>query len=110
MGAGYSNTNAFFVVFIVQILIHIGALSDKSGFKLAENANHGGPLGELVQWSDLIACLYLLGHTIDITTEFKHLMFFLVPENACVSTYDVIYTDIMGLKQFRKTIHLPQYK
>ena len=29
----------------------------------------GGPLGELVQWSDLIAALYVLGHNLTITAE-----------------------------------------
>lgn len=29
----------------------------------------GGPLGELVQWSDLICTLYVLGHQLTITSE-----------------------------------------
>ena len=29
----------------------------------------GGPLGELVQWSDLITTLYILGHDLTITSE-----------------------------------------
>ena len=34
--------------------------------KFAENAFKGGPLGELVQWSDLLASLHVLGHEITI--------------------------------------------
>ena len=33
----------------------------------------GGPLGELVQWSDLICTLYLLGHDLTITSETEQL-------------------------------------
>ena len=33
----------------------------------------GGPLGELVQWSDIVAALYILGHDIIITSEIKEL-------------------------------------
>lgn len=29
----------------------------------------GGPLGELVQWSDLITSLYVLGHNLTITSN-----------------------------------------
>jgi alpha-1,3(6)-mannosylglycoprotein beta-1,6-N-acetyl-glucosaminyltransferase len=32
----------------------------------AEASKNGGPLGELVQWSDLIASLYTLGHSLKI--------------------------------------------
>ena len=34
----------------------------------------GGPLGELVQWSDLISVLYLLGHQLTITSEVEQLV------------------------------------
>ena len=33
----------------------------------------GGPLGELVQWSDIITALYLLGHEITVTSEVEQL-------------------------------------
>ena len=94
--------------------MHIGALSDKSGFKFAENADHGGPLGELVQWSDLISCLYLLGHSLHFSTEVNQLKTF---SNAldqkdtgggCPThtemEYDAIYIDIVGLKHFKKAV------
>ena len=34
--------------------------------KFAENAFKGGPLGELVQWSDLLVSLHVLGHEFTI--------------------------------------------
>jgi len=33
----------------------------------------GGPLGELVQWSDIISALYILGHDLTITSEVEEL-------------------------------------
>ena len=33
------------------------------------NAYKGVPLGEMVQWSDLITSLYALGHNITISAE-----------------------------------------
>lgn len=102
-------------LYCAQILVHIGALSDKSGFKLAENADHGGPLGELVQWSDLIATLHILGHRISFSTEISKLRQMLPPPPSKVSKlggcptglerrYDAIFIDIVGLKQFRTAV------
>ncbi|XP_076879333.1 alpha-1,6-mannosylglycoprotein 6-beta-N-acetylglucosaminyltransferase A [Brachyhypopomus gauderio] len=56
-----------------KILVHLGLLTKESGFKIAENAFSGGPLGELVQWSDLITTLYLLGHDIRISASIAEL-------------------------------------
>lgn len=56
-----------------QILVHLGLLTKESGFKIAENAFSGGPLGELVQWSDLITTLYLLGHDVRISASLVEL-------------------------------------
>ena len=38
-------------------------------FHFAESATSGGPLGELVQWTDLIASLYLLGHDLQVLMD-----------------------------------------
>ena len=56
-----------------SILLYIGALSDKSGYHFAENAFSGGPLGEMVQWSDLISALYVTGHKLEFATELTQL-------------------------------------
>ncbi|CAI8038825.1 Alpha-1,6-mannosylglycoprotein 6-beta-N-acetylglucosaminyltransferase A [Geodia barretti] len=91
-----------------NVLIHIGALTDKAGFHFAENAGKGGPLGELVQWSDLIASLYALGYNIDFSTEIAQLKSSLVVNNrgGCPSVsetkYTAIFVDIVGLKQLKK--------
>lgn len=58
---------------LCQILVHLGLLTKESGFKIAENAFSGGPLGELVQWSDLITTLYLLGHDVRISASIAEL-------------------------------------
>lgn len=94
-----------------QILIHIGALTDKAGFKFAENADHGGPLGELVQWSDLIASLHLLGHHVDFSTEVQQMKGYLQVTKGiggCPTSsetkYEAIFIDIVGLKQFKKVV------
>jgi len=52
-----------------QILLHMGLLADESGWKIADNAFKGGPLGELVQWADVISSIYLLGHDVTVSTS-----------------------------------------
>lgn len=54
-----------------RILLHLGFLTKESGFKFGEKSSQGGPLGELVQWTDLIATLYLLGHDLIISSEIR---------------------------------------
>ena len=51
------------------MLLSLGFISDSFGFGFAEKAYEGGPLGELVQWSDLIASLYILGHDLEFYNE-----------------------------------------
>ncbi|KAM9304771.1 alpha-1,6-mannosylglycoprotein 6-beta-N-acetylglucosaminyltransferase A [Gastrophryne carolinensis] len=95
-----------------KILVHLGLLTKESGFKIAENAFSGGPLGELVQWSDLITSLYLLGHDVRISAsiaELKEIMKKVVGNRSgCPSLGDkvveLIYIDIVGLSQFKKTL------
>lgn len=50
-----------------QILIHPGVVMDD--IRVVEAASSGGPLGELVQWSDLIATLYILGHHLHLSAS-----------------------------------------
>ena len=47
----------------------MGFLTKETGLKFGEKSAKGGPLGELVQWADLMAVLYLLGHELVISTE-----------------------------------------
>ncbi|KAK6165886.1 hypothetical protein SNE40_022707 [Patella caerulea] len=95
-----------------KILVHLGLLSKQSGWKFAENQFKGGPLGELVQWSDLISTLYLLGHDLTITSEVEQLVEILshlpAAKSPCQSRKElpvhIIYTDIVGLTQFKKRV------
>ena len=38
----------------------------QTDFAHPDRAFSGGPVGELTQWADLIAALYLLGHELDL--------------------------------------------
>uniref|UniRef100_A0A4W3K722 alpha-1,6-mannosyl-glycoprotein 6-beta-N-acetylglucosaminyltransferase n=1 Tax=Callorhinchus milii TaxID=7868 RepID=A0A4W3K722_CALMI len=95
-----------------KILLHLGLLTKESGFKIAENAFKGGPLGELVQWSDLIASVYLLGHSMTLSTsvmELKSHLSTLTGNTAgCPirgeKLLDLIYIDIVGLKQLNSIL------
>ncbi|XP_022109517.1 alpha-1,6-mannosylglycoprotein 6-beta-N-acetylglucosaminyltransferase A-like isoform X2 [Acanthaster planci] len=93
-----------------KILVHMGLLTKESGFKIAENAFSGGPLGELVQWSDILASLYILGHNLEVSVMYSSLKSFLkgkgVISQSCPiggeRPFDLVYIDIVGLKQFKK--------
>lgn len=60
---------SIYIILSFQILIHIGLLANEGQMHFAEEANKGGPLGELVQWSDLISSLYILGHDVTVTAN-----------------------------------------
>ena len=49
----------------------MGAFAYHKGW--LENAYSGLPLGEMVQWSDLIASSYILGHNITLSSELEFL-------------------------------------
>ncbi|XP_058479414.1 alpha-1,6-mannosylglycoprotein 6-beta-N-acetylglucosaminyltransferase A-like isoform X2 [Solea solea] len=91
---------------VKHILLHPGALTDESGFKIPQYASKGGPLGELVQWSDLIATLHVLGHRLHISASLPQLRILLgirtdsCPPPSAVEA-NLIYTDIKGLRQFK---------
>ncbi|CAH3176440.1 unnamed protein product [Porites lobata] len=67
------------------------------------NAYKGVPLGEMVQWSDLIASLYALGHDITISAEQPSMKKILnaPSEKGCgrrlrQKEFDLIFTDYLG--------------
>ncbi|KAI0216419.1 Alpha-1,6-mannosylglycoprotein 6-beta-N-acetylglucosaminyltransferase A [Lamellibrachia satsuma] len=95
-----------------RILLHLGLLSKKSGFKITESTEKGGPLGELVQWSDILSTLYILGHDVVVTSEVEQLASLI---NGLPRAYspcqvrtsipvDLMFTDIVGLIQFKRKI------
>ncbi|KAM6934542.1 alpha-1,6-mannosylglycoprotein 6-beta-N-acetylglucosaminyltransferase A-like [Xenentodon cancila] len=92
-----------------QILVHPGAITRESGVKLIDSAFSGGPLGELVQWSDLIATLYILGHHLHLSTSIPILRDILkVSGGSCPQKtkeeINLIYTDIHGLHQIQPLV------
>ena len=67
-----------------QVLLHLGIVTEEAGRHIAESAFSGGPLGELVQWSDLIAALHLLGHEMEFSTEVEHLIKSVGSKGGCI--------------------------
>ena len=53
----------------MKILVVPGVL-EATPFAKNSSIKSGGPLGDLYQWSDLIAALFILGHNVTITTKF----------------------------------------
>ncbi|XP_042112247.1 alpha-1,6-mannosylglycoprotein 6-beta-N-acetylglucosaminyltransferase B isoform X1 [Ovis aries] len=96
-----------------QILVHIGFLTEESGDVFSPRVLKGGPLGEMVQWADILAALYVLGHGLRITVSLKELQSNLgVPPGRgnCPLTmplpFDLIYTDYHGLQQMKQHMGL----
>lgn len=94
-----------------RVLLHLGLLTKETGLKFGEKSLKGGPLGELIQWSDLMASLYILGHEIIISSEIRTFLDYAKADPALKSScpvapgqehVSVIYTDIMGLRQIKK--------
>uniref|UniRef100_A0A158PB83 alpha-1,6-mannosyl-glycoprotein 6-beta-N-acetylglucosaminyltransferase n=1 Tax=Angiostrongylus cantonensis TaxID=6313 RepID=A0A158PB83_ANGCA len=90
---------------IAKIMLHMGILADPN-INFGQRSSSGGPLGELLQWTDLIACLFLLGHNLYISTDkatlLQHVDLFPVG-SPCPNDrqgVDLIITDIVGLRSF----------
>ncbi|KAK5984258.1 hypothetical protein GCK32_005096 [Trichostrongylus colubriformis] len=90
----------------MNIIIHLGLLTE-TYLHIGEKSRSGGPLGELLQWSDLIACLFLLGHNLYISNDkaslIRHIDKFPF-DGPCPSKQNqlnLIITDIIGLRSFR---------
>lgn len=97
-----------------RIHLHLGLMR----LGLGKDATNGGPLGELVQWSDLIASLYIMGHDI-VLTRTKQELSFVYDEYVnkwildCPTPsrnhsnnipFDIVYTDITGYKDLVQVI------
>ncbi|KAI2585280.1 alpha-1,6-mannosylglycoprotein 6-beta-N-acetylglucosaminyltransferase B [Homo sapiens] len=96
-----------------QILVHIGFLTEESGDVFSPRVLKGGPLGEMVQWADILTALYVLGHGLRVTVSLKELQSNLgVPpgRGSCPLTmplpFDLIYTDYHGLQQMKRHMGL----
>ncbi|XP_029456257.1 alpha-1,6-mannosylglycoprotein 6-beta-N-acetylglucosaminyltransferase B isoform X2 [Rhinatrema bivittatum] len=96
-----------------RILIHIGFLTEESGDVFSPRVLKGGPLGEMVQWADILTALFMLGHSLKITVSLKELQSYLgVPPGRgnCPLTeplpFDLIYTDYHGMQQMKQHMGL----
>lgn len=79
----------------------LGLLVREKWLHIAEEAFKGGPLGELVQWSDTITSLFHLGYDVEIIIDYKELqskMFFIYKNRNIISKSDLIFTDYYGIK------------
>lgn len=56
-----------------QILVHVGFLTEESGDVFSPKVLKGGPLGEMVQWADILTTLHVLGHNLKISLSVKEL-------------------------------------
>uniref|UniRef100_A0A914ZVG1 alpha-1,6-mannosyl-glycoprotein 6-beta-N-acetylglucosaminyltransferase n=2 Tax=Parascaris univalens TaxID=6257 RepID=A0A914ZVG1_PARUN len=93
----------------LNVVVHMGFLSKEAGFKFGEKSAGGGPLGELVQWSDLLSALYVLGHNLFISTEsatFKSNLANVSEKTPCYTASSqglhLIFTDIVGVRYMRR--------
>ncbi len=55
----------------IQVLVVPGVVKATS-FTDPEHIKQGAPAGDLQQWADLIAALYVLGHNVTIMDDFYH--------------------------------------
>ncbi|KAI4822266.1 hypothetical protein KUCAC02_007825, partial [Chaenocephalus aceratus] len=56
-----------------RILVHVGFLTEESGDVFSPKVLKGGPLGEMVQWADILTALHVLGHNLKISFSLKEL-------------------------------------
>lgn len=59
----------YLFAYLFQVLLYPGALAGSVGQQFEAMVKRGGPLGELVQWADLSACLTVLGHNLTFSTS-----------------------------------------
>ncbi|KAK2151811.1 hypothetical protein LSH36_350g04054 [Paralvinella palmiformis] len=79
-----------------KVLILPGFLKG-TNFARRTNIRRGGPLGELLQWADLIAGLYVLGHEVilehDTRIVSSRLLQYIKKSSDCEEDYHLIYVD-----------------
>ncbi|KAM4624498.1 alpha-1,6-mannosylglycoprotein 6-beta-N-acetylglucosaminyltransferase B-like [Polymixia lowei] len=97
----------------MKVLLYPGVLAGGAGQRFGSMVERGGPLGELVQWADLSACLTILGHNVTLSTSQNHLHSLIgaAPgRGSCPIqsplTFDLIYTDYHGLAHLQGAMGL----
>ncbi|CAB3987834.1 Hypothetical predicted protein [Paramuricea clavata] len=92
------------LIYLSEIVVFLGAFAVDP--RILRHAFSGGALGEMVQWSDIIVSLYLLGHDLVVVKDLSELQRYIpVPnENGCINNrtvrqfqYDLLYTDVSGI-------------
>ncbi|XP_061666128.1 alpha-1,6-mannosylglycoprotein 6-beta-N-acetylglucosaminyltransferase B-like [Syngnathoides biaculeatus] len=98
---------------LMRVLLYPGALAGGAGQHFEAMVERGGPLGELVQWADLSACLTVLGHNVSLTTSqyrLRRLIGAAPGRGSCPikgpMSFDLIYTDYHGLAHLRGAMGL----
>eukprot|EP00062_Callorhinchus_milii_P009010 gi/632952721/ref/XP_007892005.1/ PREDICTED: LOW QUALITY PROTEIN: alpha-1,6-mannosylglycoprotein 6-beta-N-acetylglucosaminyltransferase B-like [Callorhinchus milii] len=87
-----------------KILLYPGVMSETAGEMINSLVGREGPLGELVQWADITAALYFLGHNVKIAFSLKELQS-LIGASPGKGNYpvlvplpfDLVYTDYHSL-------------
>ncbi|XP_031550689.1 alpha-1,6-mannosylglycoprotein 6-beta-N-acetylglucosaminyltransferase A-like isoform X2 [Actinia tenebrosa] len=86
-----------------RIVVYLAAVGHNTF--ILDAAFKGGPLGELVQWADVICSLYILGHDLIVSTRhqrFKNGEILSKHQNGCalkeVAAVDRIFSDITGYR------------
>lgn len=87
-----------------KVLVYLGSFFSLPRF--LDVAGKGGPLGEIVQWTDLITALYILDYDVIISKDLHELSRIMeIKRSGCAPSYtgnnggiDLIYTDINGAK------------
>ncbi|MGH0148217.1 UNVERIFIED_CONTAM: hypothetical protein FKN15_021585 [Acipenser sinensis] len=97
----------------LKVLLHTGVLAGGAGERFGELAERGGPLGELVQWSDVATALFILGHKVTFSTTLPelHRVIGAPPgKGSCPIQvplpFDLLYTDYHGLAQLQACMGL----
>ncbi|KAM9716824.1 alpha-1,6-mannosylglycoprotein 6-beta-N-acetylglucosaminyltransferase B-like [Menidia menidia] len=97
----------------LKVLLYPGALAGSVGQHFESMVERGGPLGELVQWADLSACLTVLGHSLTFSTSQRQLRSLIgaAPgRGSCPIQrplpFDLIYTDYHGLAHLQGSMGL----
>ncbi|CAI2320725.1 unnamed protein product [Caenorhabditis sp. 36 PRJEB53466] len=95
----------------LNVLVFIGFLANEQKLNLAKKSDHGGPLGELLQWSDLLASLSIIGHRLEVSSDkddLRRIVWKYQSRGPCQFVngtrqhLDIIFTDIMGLNILRQ--------
>ncbi|CAI5440208.1 unnamed protein product [Caenorhabditis angaria] len=90
----------------LRIFVFFGFLANEKTVKMADGSGKGGPLGEMVQWADLLAAMVILGHDVFLANDKRSLMSQISSlglHHACSTSppatllkTHLIFTDIMG--------------